>query len=367
MEFRKRARKRLLQPFREYQSGNIDDALNAFMNRLSLETKQRLFPRDFLYKLLNVNMTNNQKIAALGALMNLKSNNGKLYLPNAIREKIFGKVTSYSDKITNNESRRKYYTTKLNSASKSNRNTIYRNTAYRAKKYIKNSILYGYSNDYIKILRQNDKNMNNVIVNILKQGYFKMPELKNLKKLLTKSKSNIEYYKKRIKYSKNSSELKIIETEFIKDRINLFETLWNLILNIDYKVRVLYRSEKMLVPHNGLNWNDSIGQEIQQVLENNVENENGVYGHPDQSPDWHIFFFYLFDEEYIKKTILEDYKEYGVLDDNQNVFRENIPWKKYKKFFNSFTFQKNEFSKNNSNTIANIFKHYFKYLSRLYL
>lgn len=362
--FRKRARHRILQPFREYQTGNIDRALNAFMNRLSLETKQRLFPREFLYKLINVNMTNNQKIAALGGLMNIKDNS-KLYLPNSIRQKIFGKMTAYSNKITNEQNRRQYYQTKLNSASKNTRNTTFKNTATHAKDKIKYSILYGYSNDQLKILKENNRNINQNTINILKTGYLRMPELEELEKLLIRSKSNIEYYFiYRIKYSKNSDELKRIEKEFIIDRKKLFETLWNLILSIEDKILVLYgNNNSMNISHNnGLNWEQSIRKSIQDSL----INEFHIYGHPDQSPDWHIFFFYLFDEVYVRTTFLENYRQYGVLHNNNfNIFDKNIPWKKYKSFLNTFSFRKDEFSKQNGNTIINIFRHYFKYLSTL--
>lgn len=364
----KKARTQFQHPL--YRREDVN-ALDTFMNRLSLDAKQRMFPKEFLYKLLNINMTNRQKIAALGSLMNIKSKNGKLYLSDAIRQKIFGKMTSYSNKSTTRQSRHQYYQTKLGSTSKKDRNQLFINVANKAKEYISNSILYGYSNDYIKILKEDNKLIDNNATKILKTGYLNMEELEKLKELHEKSKRSIKYYKRRIRLSTNSDDLKQVEKDFIKNRMNLFEVLWQLIVTLEYKVRVLYldievksNNNTLMIPHNNINSNNGIRNYIQNYLIQYAETEDSIYGHPDQSPDWHILFFYLFDEKYIRRYILESYKDYGVLENTtNNMFRNNLPWKKHNSFLKSFTFYTENLKKNEENTLIKMFRHYFKYLT----
>lgn len=157
-------------PLNQYKVGNLNRATKAFLDSLSLNTKQRMFPKEFLYKLVNSNMTNKEKITSLIVLKNL---------PKAVREKIFGTMSSYSNKILTKTDRNKYYNNVLKSPSINNKRVIYLKAANKARKKVIDIALSGALDEELQMIKEN-KRFKNVELKILKTGYFGMPELKEL-------------------------------------------------------------------------------------------------------------------------------------------------------------------------------------------
>lgn len=277
-------KKKYILPLNEYKAGNLNRATKAFLDSLSLNTKQRMFPKEFLYKLINSNMTNKEKVTALIALKDL---------PKGVREKVFGTMTSYSNKITSNANRNTYYNRVLQSPSINNKRITYMNTANAAKKRVSDIVLFGATDREIKMIK-NNKKFTNAELDILKIGYFKMPELNELKKLKKESKTNkIFVYKKLFNLMNNI----IKKFHIMKKYIKKYNTSNNIILDYVYKMIMQF------------------------------EYNTKIYANPDINDSTFLFTYYLFDNNNINLNIKNkvSYLDFYTLNTNyvKNIFNKS--------------------------------------------
>lgn len=227
-------------PLNQYKVGNLNRATKAFLDSLSLNTKQRMFPKEFLYKLVNSNMTNKEKITSLIVLKNL---------PKAVREKIFGTMSSYSNKILTKTDRNKYYNNVLKSPSINNKRVIYLKAANKARKKVIDIALSGALDEELQMIKEN-KRFKNVELKILKTGYFGMPELKELYNFKKSTFHNkIEQYKMlhRILNGINNN------FHIIKKYIKKYDTSNQIILNNVYDAINSYENYHRLYSNFDLN------------------------------------------------------------------------------------------------------------------